>query len=119
GALLLCLALPSLAVTITVTNANDSGPGSLRAAIASASPDDIINFSLAYPATITLSGGSLVINTNLTINGPGTSNLAISGNSTFVVFSVGSGITVNISSVTVVNGFGRRIGRFGATHGGG
>src|SRR5258706_10074740 len=91
GALLLGIAVPSLAVTITVTNTNDSGPGSLRAAIASASPGDTINFGVTYPATITLTNGSLVINSNLTISGPGASNLAISGNNSFVVLSVGAG----------------------------
>jgi hypothetical protein len=46
------------AATITVTNTNDSGPGSLRDAIANASSGDTINFSLTYPATITLTCGT-------------------------------------------------------------
>jgi hypothetical protein len=45
---------PVFAATLTVTNTYDSGPGSLRDAIAVASPGDTVNFSLAYPATITL-----------------------------------------------------------------
>src|SRR5208282_4621490 len=40
--------------TFTVTNTNDSGFGSLRDAMANAASGDTINFSLAYPATITL-----------------------------------------------------------------
>src|SRR5208282_4295260 len=61
------------------------------------------NFSLASPATITLAS-TLTINTSLTISGPGASNLAISGNNAVQVFSIGGGITVNISGVTIENG---------------
>ncbi|MDE3109431.1 MAG: hypothetical protein KGL02_05770, partial [Acidobacteriota bacterium] len=53
--LVLLMAFPALGSTITVTNTADSGAGSLRAAVASAAPGDTINFSLTYPATITLS----------------------------------------------------------------
>jgi hypothetical protein len=38
--------LPASAATVTVTNTNDSGPGSLRAAILTANPGDTITFSL-------------------------------------------------------------------------
>ncbi|MGH9512523.1 MAG: choice-of-anchor Q domain-containing protein [Terriglobales bacterium] len=91
------------AATITVTSTADSGPGSLRAAIASASPGDTINFSLAYPATITLSS-TLSIGTSMTIGGPGASNLAISGNNSVQVLNIGGGITVTISGLSIQNG---------------
>src|SRR4051812_25576385 len=80
-------ALPVFAATITVTNTNDSGAGSLRDAIGGASPGDMINFSLAYPATITLAS-TLAIGTSLMINGPGAANLAISGNNLVQVFNI-------------------------------
>ena len=99
--------------TLTVTNTNDSGFGSLRDAMANAASGDTINFSLAYPATITLAS-TLTINTNLTISGPGASNVAISGNNAVQVFSIGGGITVNISGVTIQNGSAP-----GYTYGGG
>ena len=88
--------------TLTVTNTNDSGFGSLRDAMANAASGDTINFSLAYPATITLAS-TLTMNTSLTISGPGASNLAISGNNAVQVFSIYGG-TVNISGVTIENG---------------
>lgn len=92
--------------TIQVTNTNDSGPGSLRDAIANASSGDTIGFSLsASPATITLSS-VLSINTSLIINGPGASILAISGNNSVEVFQIASGATVSISGVTIENGYG-------------
>jgi hypothetical protein len=101
--LVLFAALPALGSTITVTSTADSGAGSLRAAIASAAPGDTINFSLAYPATITLSS-NLTITSSITIAGPGANNLAISGNKSTEVLYVTAGAVVNISGVTIENG---------------
>jgi hypothetical protein len=101
--LALFAALPAFGNTLTVTNTSDSGPGSLRAAIAAASPGDTIDFSLTYPATIVLAN-TLSIDTSLTISGPGASNLAISGNNAVRVLYVYQGVTVNISGVTIENG---------------
>src|SRR5574337_1076311 len=72
------------AVTHTVTTTADSNitppPGSLREAIIFANPGDTITFSLTLPATITLSGAELPpISKNLTITGPGSLLLAVSG----------------------------------------
>ena len=91
-----------MAATITVTNPNDSGPGSLWEAITTASSGDTIDFSLIYPATITL-GTVLSINTSLTINGPGALLLAISGNNnnSGETLQIASGTTVAISGVTI------------------
>jgi hypothetical protein len=61
-----------------VTNLNDSGPGSLRQAIADASSGTTITFAIT--GTITLTTGQLVINKDLTLSGPGAANLSISGN---------------------------------------
>jgi len=97
-------ARPLLAATSTVTTTADSGPGSLRDAIASASSGDTITFSLTYPATITIAS-TLWIGTNLTISGPGDSHLAISGNNTVQVLQIGSGVTAVISGVTIESGF--------------
>src|SRR5689334_5221716 len=72
------------AATLTVTNASDSGAGSLRQAIATAASGDTIVFDtagvFAAPQTITLTSGQLVINTSLTIQGPGARQLTVSGN---------------------------------------
>src|SRR5690349_3032166 len=53
---------------ITVTNTNDSGPGSLRQALADANNGDTINF--AVTGTIQLTSGELVIDNSITISGP-------------------------------------------------
>jgi len=92
------------AATITVTNKNDSGPGSLRQALTSANDGDTINF--AVTGTITLTSGGLVIDKSVTISGPGADRLAIDGNQAQFqcVFGVFPGKTVTISGLTVTNG---------------
>src|SRR6516162_719475 len=66
--------------TLTVTNTNDKGPGSLRATITHASSGDTIVFDPGLSGqTITLTSDQLTINKNLDIEGPGACLLAISG----------------------------------------
>lgn len=95
--------LPASGSTLTVTNTNDSGSGSLRAALAAAAPGDTINFNVTSPATITLAS-SLTVSTNVTITGPGASNLALSGNNAVQVLYVPPAVTVSISGLTIENG---------------
>ena len=102
-----------LAATFTVTNTANSGLGSLRQAILdanSAAGADEINFSLSYPATITLLSDLPSISEGLTINGPGAANLTISGGDAFRIFYVQTGVTVGISGVTLTNGSATRGG---------
>src|SRR5258705_11702540 len=56
----------------TVNTLADSGPGSLRAAVAAGGA---INFSVA--GTIALTSGEITINSPVTINGPGANQLAL------------------------------------------
>ena len=106
AAMLAIAAVPAnlRAATITVTNTADSGPGSLRAALASAASGDTINFSLPAPAKITLTSGELLVSKSVTIVGPGPSNLAVDGNRASRVFHIAPSNTVTISSLTVTNG---------------
>src|SRR3954447_23396199 len=82
GSILLACQLFTTATgaTLVVASNADSGPGTLRAAIAVAGNNDTINFALSYPATITLTTGELLVPGNLTISGPGAANLTVSGN---------------------------------------
>ena len=91
--------------TLTVTNCHDSGAGSLRAEIASATAGDTVNFFVSCPATspITLAS-TLDINTNLNISGPGTTRLVVSGNHAVGDFDVASGVTATISGLTIEDG---------------
>ena len=90
-----------------VTNANDSGAGSLRQAIAYSQPGDTVDFSPFLDGqTITLSSGALVISHDLTIAGPGAASLAVSGNHASRVFDIEAGRTgaVTISGLTIRDG---------------
>jgi hypothetical protein len=88
--------------TIVVTNTDDSGPGSLRDALAAAVDGDIID-ATGISGTILLTSGELQITTAVAINGPGDTSLTIDGNGTFRVFdNLTSGAT--IAGFTITNG---------------
>jgi len=94
--------MPARASTITVTNTNDSGPGSLRQALMIAHDGDTINF--AVTGTIALTSGGLPVNKSLTISGPGKDQLSIDGNQASLVFGVFPDKTATISGLTIRNG---------------
>jgi hypothetical protein len=89
-----------------VTSTADSGPGSLRQAIAEACPGSTITF--ADTGTITLTSGELDINENLAIQGPGANLLTVSGNNTALhVFNIGMvtpALDVTLSGLTITGG---------------
>ncbi|MDR2016362.1 MAG: hypothetical protein LBP90_01965 [Burkholderiales bacterium] len=92
------------AATIIVTNTNDTGAGSLRAAIAAANAGDTIVFSgLPANPTITLAG-ELTVNKSLIIDGSDAPGLAVSGNNAVRVFSVLGGTTVEFKDFTIKEG---------------
>ncbi len=99
------------AATFTVTSTSDSGAGTLRDAIASAnatSGADTIDFTVS--GTITLTTGDLVITESVTIDGPGSSSLTISGNDSSRIFAISDGSSgttqnVTIDGVTLTAGF--------------
>src|SRR5213596_1292001 len=103
---LLCAAMASVqsarAATMTVTNTNDSGAGSLRQALASANDGDTIDCGVT--GTITLTTGELLVNKSVTINGPGLDNLTVDGNHATRVFHVSGGVTATIDGLTISNG---------------
>jgi len=96
----------TLLSTITVGNTNDSGPGSLRQALANATDGSVIKFSPRLDGqTIDLTSGALPITKNLQIQGPGAGDLTISGGGTSGVFSITtSGLNVTISGLTIADG---------------
>lgn len=118
----------AIAATFTVTNTNDTGAGSLRQAVldanASAGSDTIVfDSSFNSPRTIVLAS---VITINpadsadlVTITGPGSSLLTISGNNAVGIFTVGTGDSASFSGMrltagNVASGSGAAIGSFGS-----
>lgn len=96
------------AATLTVTNLNDAGVGSLRDQIVSATPGDTVVFDAGLTGTIALAS-TLDVAQNLTIQGPGAGNLTISGQGAVRVFNVTAG-ALTVSGVTVANGFFNGLG---------
>jgi len=125
---------PQSTWTVTDTSDSPTDAGSLRYAIDNAGSGDTINFSLTgCPCTIQLTTGSLNITQPLTVNGPGSTQLTISGGiinidhgdgkgaeptPTRVFFIASNGVT--IGGLTVTNGIGQGgVGGCGAAGGGG
>ena len=100
----LCLALCVWATTITVTNTNDSGPGSLRQALADVNDGDTITF--AVTGTIALTSGELTVDDNVTISGPGPDLLGVSASALQGdrVFHVMEGHVVTLEGLTISGG---------------
>ena len=91
--------------TITVTNTNDSGPGSLRQALADANDGDTIGF--AVTGTISLTGGELVIDKNIIISGPGPGLLVVARSqqaADFRIFNIPPSHTAEIDGLTITGG---------------
>ena len=102
----------ALGATITVNNTNDSGPGSLRQAIADAASGDTIDFNLAgCPCTIPILSTGFQIQKSLTILGTGADQLAIDGSNIAdfnrrLMFEIFPGHTVTFSGLWIRRGMG-------------
>lgn len=103
------------ATTLIVINANDSGAGSLRAAILSANGNalaDTITFDPTFftsAKTIVLTGGVLSVSAAVAIQGLGANTVIISGNNNSLVFFLdapGSGAAIDFFGVTITSGKG-------------
>ncbi len=97
------LATAAHATTLIVSNTNDSGPGSLRQALAIANDGDTID-ATGISGAISLISGELRVNKSVTINGAGADVLAVDGNAAGRVFFITLGETVTISGFTIRNG---------------
>ncbi|HEX3131376.1 MAG TPA: IPTL-CTERM sorting domain-containing protein [Thermoanaerobaculia bacterium] len=98
------------AATFTVSNLDDSGPGSLRQAILDsngAAGADAIDFQAGLTGAIVLSSGQLVVTDSVDIQGPGALDLAVTGLGDSRLFYLYSGqalIDVTISGLTLAGG---------------
>jgi hypothetical protein len=96
----------SLPSVLVVTNAHDSGKGSLRDEIAAAQDGDTIKFSAGLAGKIiTLTSGEIFFDIGLDIEGLGASKLAVSGNNASGIFDIGPDASpVTIAGLTLKNG---------------
>ncbi len=92
------------ATTITVTNGNDSGPGSLRQALADANDGDTINFDPSVNIVM-LTTAELVITKSITISAsPQMVTVARASQTEFRIFHVMPGHSVEIDGLTISGG---------------
>ena len=92
--------------SVVVNNAQDSGAGSLRQAIADAMPGDVISFArppFDQPQTVTLSS-TLVVNKTLTIVGPGAGLLTLDANNQRRHLNVDAPGTLHLSGMRFTRG---------------
>src|SRR6476620_2121316 len=90
---------------ITVTNGNDSGPGSLRQALAEANDGDTINFDPSI-GTVTLTTAELAISKNITVSGaPQMVTVVRSSQTEIRIFHVMPGQTATIEDLHITGGY--------------
>jgi len=105
----IALAIPGLstvqAATFTVTNLDDSGPGSLRQAVLDANltaGSDAIVFQNGLGGAIALTSGQIEITDSLTIHGPGANVLTLHGDGhTSRFFYITESAIVTIDGLTL------------------
>jgi hypothetical protein len=91
--------------SIVVQNCNDSGAGSLRDALANANNGDTIDLTQLSCSTITLTTGSILFTqTSVTLQGPGSKYLAISGNDQYAPLLHDGLGTLYINGLTIEHG---------------
>lgn len=97
-----------------VVSTADSGPGSLRAAVANSASGYTITFAPALSGqTILLTSGQIPLNQNLFLDASALSNgISINGNNAGRVFEV-SNATVVLNSLTITNGEDNNDDNFG------
>ena len=100
---------PTPTPTTRVTNTSDSGPGSLRQALADANDGDTIHFDPSLNGrNIGLTTGELVIDKNVIISGLGSILLGVyrSSQTTFRIMHVMPGVTATVAGLTISGGVG-------------
>lgn len=104
-----CMAVSGVlhAESFLVENLNDSGVGTLRAAIVSANANpgpDTIDFDAGLNGTIVLASALPNLTEDVVISGPGAEVITVSGNSLLQPFFIAGDSTVTLSGLTIADG---------------
>jgi hypothetical protein len=86
-----------------VVNSNDSGAGSLRAAVAAAVVGERLTFAPEVTGTIVLTSGEITISKTIQLIGPGANVLTISGGNSSRVFRI-TAPNVGVSGLRIAHG---------------
>lgn len=100
------------AATFGVSNLSDSGPGSLRQAIADADGAggaDTITFQSGLSGTINV-GAEMSVTAELAIDGPGASTITLDGGDAGRVLYAANNVALSVSGLTLTNGDGSTSG---------
>ncbi|MCF8276317.1 MAG: T9SS type A sorting domain-containing protein [Flavobacteriales bacterium] len=102
---ILTITLTVLETVGVVSNTNDSGPGSLRDAVASTCDGDTIIFDASTNGNpIVLTSGDISFSNNLVIIGNGPDNTIIDGNASSRIFEITGTDSTILRNLTVQNG---------------
>ncbi|MCB0199491.1 MAG: hypothetical protein KDI03_05400 [Anaerolineae bacterium] len=94
-----------LQTTWVVTSTDDSGPGTLRQAIADAAPGDMVVFDGGLAgATISLTSGQLEIDKDLVIDANDAPGITVSGGGRSRVFLVDADVTAELRALVIRDG---------------
>lgn len=104
--LLFALALAPNAGAVVVNTLSDSGAGSLRSAITNLNAGGVAGtITFTVTGTITLGSDLPACTVPMTIIGPGTNLLTISGSNSFRLFQLAANTTNRIGGLTLANGY--------------
>ena len=93
---------PLAAATLTVTTLNDSGAGSLRQCVLDAGAGDDIVCEAGLTGAIVLTSGSINLENDITITGPASGLLAVSGGNSSRIFTA-TNVETAIHQLTFIN----------------
>ncbi len=92
--------------SMIVTNTSDSGPGSLRQAIADLLPGGLVTFDSSLTGQTILLSSTITLDKDIIIDGSGLNpGVMISGNNLVRVFFISSGVTVSLDTLDILNGY--------------
>lgn len=96
--------------SLTVNSNTDSGPGSLRKAIASVCLNGTVTLAPSLAdQTISLTSGPLTLTKNVTIDASAAPGLTLSGNNSDRVLIVNAGTTASVKGLTITKGYGYQL----------